>query len=109
MSRIKTIPQIQEELLRFFEKKDCVTSSGIAALTGINQSQVFRNLFQEPKRVTKTLHRLCSYANIPVLSEPVDPRTSSILMEALGAVWDGSDQHAKRLAALLFAHQKACL
>lgn len=109
MNRIKPVPQIQQELRLFFERKGCVSSSSIAKLAGINQSQVFRNLFQEPTRVTSTLRRLCSYAEISEFREPVDPRASSILMEALGAIWDGSDQHARRLAELLFAHQKACL
>ena len=109
MNRIKEIRQIQLELRQFFERQGLVSTPAIAKATGINQSQIFRNLNLQPQRVTSTLKRLCAYAEISMFSEQADPRSSSILMDALGAIWDGSDQHAKRLAQLLFAHQKACL
>lgn len=109
MNRIKEIRQIQLELRQFFELKGLVSTTAIAKATGINQSQIFRNLNLQPQRVTSTLKRLCVYAEISIFSEQIDPRSSSILMDALGAIWDGSDQHAKRLAQLLIAHQKACL
>lgn len=109
MNSMKTIRQIQQELRQFFERSGIVSSSGIAKATGINQSQIYRNLYCQPKRVSNTLKELCNYAKISIFAEQVDPRASTILMEALGAVWDGSEQHAKRLAELLFAHRKACL
>ncbi|WP_372242346.1 helix-turn-helix domain-containing protein [Pseudomonas sp. ANT_J12] len=109
MNCIKTPIQLQHELRQFFERGGNATSSNIARLTGIAQSQVYRNLYDRPKRVSRTLKDLCNYANISIFTEQLDPRTSPILMEALGTVWDGSEQHAKRLAELLFAHRKACL
>ena len=109
MNRIKDVRQIQHELRQFFDRRGIVSSSGISKVTGINQSQIFRNLNLQPQRVTSTLKRLCVYAEISIYYEQADPGTSSILMDALAAVWDGSDQHAKRLAQLLFAHQKASL
>ncbi|MOA07929.1 hypothetical protein D3C78_1276600 [compost metagenome] len=109
MNRIKSPLQLQHELRQFFGRIGYASSSSIARLTGLPQSQIYRNLFGRPKRVSVTLKELCKYASISVILEQPDPRSSSILMEALGAVWDGSDLHAKRLAELLFAHQKACL
>lgn len=73
------------------------------------QSQIYRNLFGRPKRVSATLRDLCRYASISLECEQPDPRSSAILMDALGAVWDGSELHARRLAELLIAHRKACL
>lgn len=109
MNCIKSPRQIQENLRQFFERDGITSSSAIARLTGVGQSQVHRNLWGDPQRVTNTLKTLCEYANISVFIAQADPRDSSILMDALGAVWDGTDKHAKRLAKLLFAHQKASL
>ena len=110
MNCIKPPSQLRHELRQFFERNGLSSSLRIAKTTGINQSQVYRNLFGHPKRVTKeTLRELCNYANISIYTERADPRDSSILMEALGLIWDGSEIHARRLAELLFAHRKACL
>lgn len=109
MNRIKDIRQIQVELRQHFDRRGLASTSAIARATGINQSQVSRNLNGHPRRVSSTIKRLCSYAEISIFTEQADPRSSSILMDALGSIWDGSDQHAKLLAQLLFAHQKASL
>lgn len=109
MKCIKSPIQLKNELRQFFGRSGLTTSLSIGKSTGINQSQIYRNLFGQPKRVTETLRELCNYANISVYIEHADPRDSSILMEALGLVWDGSEIHARRLAELLFAHRKACL
>lgn len=109
MNSIKPPQQLQHELRQFFEGGGHASSSSIARLTQIPQSQIYRNLFGRPKRVSATLRDLCKYASISLVFERPDPRSSAILMDALGEVWDGSDLHARRLADLLFAHQKACL
>ncbi|MBI6945384.1 helix-turn-helix domain-containing protein [Pseudomonas fluorescens] len=109
MNCIKPPQLLQLELRQFFERGKITSSSAIARMTGISQSQIYRNLYGRPKRVTSTLKALCDYANISIFAEKADPRNSPILMDALGLVWDGTDQHAKRLAELLFAHRKACL
>lgn len=109
MKRQKALSQIVAELKFFFVENGCMTSSAIAIATGINQSQVYRNLYSVPKRITRTHIRLCEYAKIEMQIEASDPRLCDVLMEALGAVWDGSDSHAQRLAALLFAHNRAAV
>ena len=107
MNSIKSPGQLATELLHFFEARQMQSPSEIARATGINQSQVYRNLKCRPKRVSKTLIALCKYANISLTLAVPDPSESRILMEALSSVWDGSDTHAHRLAELLFAHQRA--
>lgn len=107
MNVTKPTHQITSELRKFFAGRGMLTSVSIAEATGINQSQIHRNLFGKPKRLSKTLIYLCKYANVSPLETTLDPRESVVLMEALGAVWDGSDEHACRLADLLFAHSRA--
>jgi len=107
MNRLKPLPQIVSELLRFFAASGHDTSASIARMTGVNQSQVHRNLFGKPKRLSQTHRHLCKYAKIDVEVEAADPRSSTILMGALSSVWDGTDDHARRLARLLFAHNRA--
>jgi hypothetical protein len=107
MKRNKELPQIIAELREHFANEGLKTSAAISRATGVNQSQVYRNLFDSPKRFTKTHSRLCEYAKIDTQDEAVDPRSSDILMGALASIWDGSDGHARRLADLLFAHSRA--
>ncbi|RMT37012.1 hypothetical protein [Pseudomonas syringae] len=109
MKCIKPIPQIQSELRQFFSQNGFMTTVSIAKACGMNQSQVHRNLYGKRCRVTQSLKALCDYANLSVYTASNDPRESVVLMEALGAIWDGSEKHAKRLAKLLFAHRDANL
>lgn len=107
MHPYKPTNQIMSELREFFAAEGYLTSVAIASVTGINQSQIHRNLFGQPKRLTRTLQKLCKYANLSAAEQGVDPRDNSILMDAISTVWDGSDDHARRLADLLFAHRRA--
>lgn len=109
MNRCKALTQIIEELLQAFSAHELHSSSAIAKATGINQSQVHRNLFGEPKRITQTHRRLCIYANVSLEEEAADPRANAMLMDALASTWDGTDGHARRLAELLFAHSRASM
>lgn len=103
----KPLSQVIPELLKFFAENGLCTSVSIAKEVGINQSQVYRNLFGAPKRLTKTHLQLCEYAKINAETEAADPSSNIILMKALASVWDGSDDHARRLAELLYAHSRA--
>lgn len=107
MSVHKPTHQVVSELREFFAAEGYLTSAAIASVTGINQSQIHRNLFGQPKRLTRTLQNLCKYAKLTATEKGVDPRDNSILMNAISTVWDGSDDHARRLADLLFAHSRA--
>lgn len=109
MKRIKPLSQLISELLQFFSADGLVTSSAISRVTGVNQSQVHRNLYGQPKRLTKTHLTLCNYAKIDTEIDTYDPSSCAVLMNALSSVWDGSDEHARRLAALLLAHRNASM
>ncbi|GMQ54957.1 hypothetical protein [Halopseudomonas aestusnigri] len=109
MNRDKELSLIVAEIRGFFASEGLSTSAAIARVTGVNQSQVYRNLFDSPKRFTKTHLRLCEYAKIDIQTEATDPRSSDILMRALASIWDGSDGHARKLADLLFAHSRASM
>lgn len=107
MKRNKPLPQIITELQQFFAANGLNTSAAISRETNLNQSQIYRNLFGTPKRLTKTHLTLCLYAKIDAKVEAADPRSNAILMGALTSIWDGSDDHARRLADLLIAHSRA--
>ena len=109
MRRNKELSQIVAEIRGYFASEGLRTSAAISRVTGINQSQVYRNLFDSPKRFTKTHLRLCEYAKIDIKDEANDPRSSDILMGALASIWDGSEGHARKLADLLFAHSRASM
>ena len=109
MKCMKSKTKIVAELLAFFASHGQRTSTAIANASGLGQPQIHRNLFGKPKRVTKTHRELCIYAKISLELELPDPRTSDVLMDSLANVWDGSEEHARRLAELLFAHRRACM
>ena len=92
-----------------FAMMGATRSMDIARLTGINQSQVHRNLFGVPKRRTRTLDRLCKYAETANHSPMPDPASSRILMQAVALVWDGSEDQARRIAEVLMAMKQARL
>ncbi|WP_137190659.1 hypothetical protein [Stenotrophomonas rhizophila] len=107
MKRLKHPQSLALELRGKFEADGLTTSSAIARAASLGQPQVYRNLFGGPKRVTRTLEHLCKYAGIDAYEGTSNPGESKVLMQALSAVWDGTDGHAQRLARLLFAHHRA--
>lgn len=104
---MKNITTLVAELRLFFKRRGASNSLAIANLTGINQSQIYRNLYGKPKRITKTLKELCKYAEVICDNGPLNPRENDLLMNTLADVWDGSERHAKLLAQLLIAHKRA--
>lgn len=107
MKRLKNPRALASELRDQFAQSGFETSSAIARACGLGQPQVYRNLFGNPKTVSRTLRSLCKHAGIDAYEGTSDPRDSKVLMDALASVWDGTDAHAGRLAKLLFAHQQA--
>lgn len=98
-----------QDLRRRYAMVGLVKSTAIAACTGINQSQVHRNLFGKPRRISKTLSSLCTYVEMIERGCTADPRTSEVLMQALGSVWDGTTAHAQRIADMLLSIRLAKL
>lgn len=107
MKRTKAPLALAIEIRTRLAERKLVTSTAIAKESGLGQSQVYRNLFGRPKTASKTLLALCEYAGVDAYEGYSDPAQSQILMNALGSIWDGSEAHARRLAKLLFAHQRA--
>lgn len=104
---MKSVHALVEEVRAHFERQGIKGSAAIARATQLGQPQVHRNLYGQPKRVSKTLQALCKYANIEMKNDGADPRDCATLIAALNQVWDGTEGHARRLARLLFAHHHA--
>ena len=107
MKRTKAPLALASEVRARLAERQLVTSTAIAKASGLGQSQVYRNLFGRPKTASKTLLALCKYAGVDAYEGHADPTQSQVLMSALSSIWDGSESHARRLARLLFAHQRA--
>ncbi|WP_447905151.1 hypothetical protein [Stenotrophomonas sepilia] len=107
MKRLKHPLALASELRDKLALEGLTHSSAIARAANLGQPQVYRNLFGRPKKVSRTIRKLCNYAGVDAYEGASDPSESKVLMEALTMVWDGTDAHAKRLAKLLFAHQQA--
>lgn len=82
----------------------------IAKCTGVDQSQVCRILNGKFKNAeSKNVIKICKYANISlrkIHEAPPDPSKNTILMAAIGQIWDGSDKHAEAIAEVLMALKK---
>ena len=100
---------LAQDLRRAFGTMGLRTSSAIAEYAGINQSQVYRNLFGQPRRVTRTLRVLHEYAYAIKPRAKPDPASSPELMKALSEIWDGSQHHAELIAAMLRTIHRAKL
>lgn len=96
------IKKLQDDLKSFFEKNGCTTSMAIASLVEMEQTTVYRSLYNERVKPTKGLKELCNYANIDINKyTQKDPASNKHLMDALNLVWNGTDAHAKQLSRLL--------
>lgn len=95
------IQELQQKLIDSFQSKGLNTTSSVAYKLGLVQSTVHRALYGKPKRMTKTLNILCKYAEIDLNDKNIDPNDSAVLMDAIRYIWDGSEEHAKRIARLL--------
>lgn len=107
MKKLKHPPALAAEIRARLARDNLTTSTAISKAFGLGQPQIYRNLFGQPKRVTRTLKALCKYLNIDAYEGCGHPGESKVLMDALSSVWDGTESHAKRLARLLFAHHQA--
>lgn len=107
MRKTKNPTQLADELRDQLGQRGLSTGTEIARASGLGQPQVHRNLFGRPKRVGRTLFLLCKYAGVDAYEKAGDPRQSTVLVQALAEVWDGSEAHAKKLAKLLLAHHQA--
>jgi predicted XRE-type DNA-binding protein len=80
-----------------------ITQSGIAAATGVDQSQVSRILAGRIKRVSANVSKLCRFASQLQDVAAVDPADNVVLMQALRIVWDGTVAHAEAIAQVILS------
>ena len=101
----KTPSELASELREMFASEHGVTTAtAIAKLTGMTQSTIYRNLWDNPKRVTRTLTKLCENYRI-TLERPArtDIGACPTLAEAIDQTWDGTRGHGEALAKLIIA------
>lgn len=73
-----------------------------ARLAEVHQSPANRIMNGHCRRVGKNLLKLCKYANYPdERNAKPNPGSNEILMGALSAAWDGTDEGAHSLAQVL--------
>lgn len=74
---------------------------------GVHQSPANRIMNGHCRRPGKNLLKLCMYANYPnEVDYRPDPSSNPVLMEALSAAWDGSDENALALAQVILGIAK---
>lgn len=79
-----------------------ITQLEIASALSVNQSQVSRIFRGKVRRHTNTLMRICEYVvNRSASTTPEAVRQNDILIEAVADVWDGTEQDARALAAVI--------
>lgn len=96
------IQRLQADLKLFFTDQGCESSLSIAKTVGMQQSTVYRSLYEERPKLTRGLKELCKYANFSAEDYiKKDPASNECLMRALNLVWNGTEAHAKQLSRLL--------
>lgn len=78
-----------------------VSQSDIARATGVHQSQVSRILAGAARRASPNVLLLCKFANEMGQFTTTNPASNLVLMDALRAVWDGTEAHAQAIAGLI--------
>lgn len=101
--------EVSKRLSAVFDGRGELQKS-IAKEVGVNQSQVSRILNGKFKNAeSKNVIKICKYANISLKKDheiPPDPSKNTVLMAAIGQIWDGSDKHAEAIAEVLRALKK---
>lgn len=88
--------------IRHLVRTHGLSQSAISRETGISQSQVSRILSGSSKRRSSAVDAVCSFvrASVPGVA-PGDVRKCTPLINAISAVWDGSQAHADALGSVI--------
>lgn len=87
-------------------KADRRTATLIASLAGVSQPTVSRIKSGKPgrSRGTESFNKLCRFYGIEI---PVEPQrylvNNRVILNAVMAVWDGTDEHANALAQVILS------
>ena len=104
MQSRRPIAEVVSEL-RSWQQERGIAYDEIARGAGIDLSSVYR-LFGdgEPrKRYGKALKLVCNFANISLIGAPSSNEVPAVVRDAVLRTWDGSAEHANRLATAITA------
>ena len=104
MQRRRPIAEVVAEL-RSWQQGRGIAYEEIAKGAGIDLSSVYR-LFNddgERKRYGKALKLVCKFANISIEGPRAASEVPAVVREAVLRTWDGSTEHANRLASAITA------
>lgn len=104
MQSRRPIAEVVSEL-RSWQQERGLAYDEIAKGSGIDLSSVYR-LFgdNEPRRrYGKALKLVCKFANISIHRAAVGGEVPPVVRDAVLRTWDGSAEHAKRLASAITA------
>jgi hypothetical protein len=104
MQSRRPIAEVVSEL-RSWQQERGIAYEEIAFGAGVDLSSVYR-LFGdgEPrKRYGKAVKQICKFANIRLNSAQAASEVPAVVRDAVLRTWDGSDEHANRLATAITA------
>lgn len=94
---------IIEDIRKHF-KSIGITQTSYARQCGVNQSTISRIMSGKSFRGNDSvaLEKICNYAGIEIyLPKKKDIMNNTELINALNSVWDGSEQHSKKLTKFI--------
>lgn len=104
MQSRRPITEVVSEL-RSWQQERGLAYEEIARCSGIDLSSVYR-LFGDNgprKRYGKALKLVCKFANISIYGAAVAGEVPPVVRDAVLRTWDGSAEHANRLATAIAA------
>jgi len=102
MQSFRPIVDVLSEL-RSWQQRHRIAYGDISRGSGVNLSSVYR-LFNDdgPRtRYGKAFKLVCKFANIPIAELPIKSDIPPVVREAVLSTWDGSAEHANRLASAI--------
>lgn len=104
MQSYRPITDVMSEL-RSWQQEHGFAYDEIARCSGVNLSSIYR-LFSDDRprqRYGKALKRVCKFANISIRRVAGVSEVPPVVREAVLRTWDGSAEHANRLATAITA------
>lgn len=104
MQSRRRIAEVISEL-RSWQQEHNFAYDKIARGAGVDLSSVYRLFgeYEPRKRYGKALKRVCKFANIPLVNTPAASEVPAVVRDAVLRTWDGSAEHADRLATVITA------
>ncbi len=77
------------------------SQTAVSKATGVPQYTIHRIMKKKRVRLSESVEKLCKYAGVKLTGKARHPSDNEELMKALAKVWNGSDDDAKALAAVI--------